>query len=47
MDGASKFKRDSLLAIKRRKQIAKWGMRIMIGLAIFMAIMVVLVYTVG
>ena len=47
MDGASHFKRQSLLAIERRKTLAKWGMRILCGIAIFMAILVFLVYTIG
>ena len=29
MDGASKFKRNSLLAIERRKKIAKYGLLVL------------------
>lgn len=47
MDSASKFKRDSLKAIERRKILAKWGKRILIGLTIFMGILCVLAYTIG
>jgi hypothetical protein len=47
MDGASKFKRDSLRAIERKKTIAKWGKRVLIGIAIIMAILVVAAYTIG
>lgn len=46
-DGASKFKRDSLLAIKRRKIIAKWLWRGMVLLAIIMGLAVVAAYTIG
>lgn len=46
-DDASKFKRKSLLAIERRKVIKTWGLRILYLLAIIMAILVVLVYTIG
>jgi hypothetical protein len=47
MDSASKFKRDSLRAIERRKIFAKWGKIILIGLTIFMGILCVLAYTIG
>lgn len=47
MDGASKFKRDSLRAIERKKTIAKWGKRVLIGIAIIMAILVAAAYTIG
>jgi len=47
MDSASKFKRDSLRAIALRKTMAKWGKRILVGIAIIMAILVLLAYTIG
>lgn len=47
MDGASKFKRKSLLAIERKKFIAKWLKRTVVALAIIMGILVVLAYTIG
>lgn len=47
MDGASKFKRDSLRAIERKKTIAKWSKRVLIGIAIIMAILVAAAYTIG
>jgi len=47
MDGASKFKRQSLLAIERQKKIAKYGIRIAYIVAILMAIAVLVVYTVN
>jgi hypothetical protein len=47
MDGASKFKRQSLLAIERRKKIEKYGIRIAYIVAILMAIAVLVVYTVN
>ena len=47
MDSASKFKRESLLAIERRKSLAKWGKRILVVIAIFMAILVAVAYTIG
>ncbi|MBR2234547.1 MAG: hypothetical protein IJ892_05785 [Prevotella sp.] len=46
MDGASKFKRKSLMAIQRRKKIEKWLFRALILVAILMAIAVVVVYTI-
>ena len=45
MDGASKFKRKSLMAIERRKKIEKWLFRGLVLVAILMAIAVVVVYT--
>ena len=45
MDGASKFKRKSLMAIERRKKIEKWLFRAVVLIAILMAIAVVVVYT--
>lgn len=47
MDGASKFKRESLRAIEMRKLYEKWGKRILIAIAIIMAILVVAAYTIG
>lgn len=47
MDSASKFKRDSLRAIALKKTMAKWGKRILAGIAIIMAILVLLAYTIG
>ncbi len=44
MDGASKFKRKSLLAIERRKKIAKWAMRILVVIAVVLAIYVAIIY---
>lgn len=46
MDGASRFKRESLLAIERRKKLAKWGYATLWVVAIIMAIAVVVVYTI-
>ena len=46
-DDASKFKRKSLLAIERRKAIAKWTFRGLCIVAVFMALLVVLAYTIG
>lgn len=47
MDGASKFKRKSLLAIERRKKIEKWSFYIFTGLAVLMVLLVVAAYTMG
>lgn len=47
MDGASKFKRKSLLAIERRKKIAKWAFRILVAIAIIMGIVTLAAYTIG
>lgn len=44
MDGASKFKRKSLLAIERRKKLSKWLFWALVVIAILMAIAVVYVY---
>ncbi|MBQ8096779.1 MAG: hypothetical protein IJ243_06810 [Prevotella sp.] len=46
MDGASKFKRKSLMALERRKKVAKWLWRILVALAIIMGIVVVIAYAV-
>lgn len=45
MDGASKFKRNSLLAIERRKKIAKYSLRAGYILAIIMVLAVIIAYT--
>jgi type IV secretory pathway component VirB8 len=45
MDGASKFKRNSLLAIERQKKIAKYGLRAGYILAIIMVLAVIIAYT--
>jgi hypothetical protein len=45
MDGASKFKRKSLLAIERNKKIAKYSLWAMYGLAILMGLAVIICYT--
>lgn len=47
MDSASKFKRDSLKSIERRKTIAKWLLRAMLALAIILGLAVVAAYTIG
>lgn len=44
MDGASKFKRKSLLAIERRKKIAKWAFRILLCVAVILVIYVAVIY---
>jgi ABC-type nickel/cobalt efflux system permease component RcnA len=46
-DDATRFKRKSLASIQRWKIIKKWGFRILCALAIIMAILVMLVYTIG
>lgn len=47
LDSASRFKRDSLRSIARKKQIAKWAKRILICIAILMGLAVVVAYTIG
>jgi len=47
MDGASKFKRKSLLAIERRKKIAKWTFRILVIIAVIMGLTCLAAYTIG
>ena len=47
MDSASKFKRESLRAIARKKLFAKWGLRVLVCIAIIMAIAVIAAYTIG
>lgn len=46
-DDATRFKRKSLASIKRMKVIKKWSFRVLCLLAVLMAILVVLVYTIG
>ena len=46
-DDATRFKRKSLLSIKRRKIIKKWAFRALCVVAVIMAVLVVLAYTVG
>lgn len=46
MDEASRFKRQSLLAIERRKKLAKWGYTALWVLAVIMAITVIVVYSI-
>ena len=46
-DDASRFKRNSLKSLKRRKLIKKWLFRILCVLAVIMAVLVALVYTIG
>lgn len=45
-DDASRFKRESLLWIKRRKVIKKWAFRVLCALAVIMAIAVAVVYNI-
>ena len=47
MDDASRFKRDSLNSIQRKKKLAKWGKRALIILAGIMALLVIIAYTIG
>ena len=47
MDDASKFKRDSLRAIERRRKLAKWGKIVLLCIAILMGIAVMASYTIG
>lgn len=46
-DDATRFKRESLKAIRRRKIIKKWAFRLLCLMAVVMAILVVLAYTIG
>ncbi len=46
-DDATRFKRKSLASIKRWKIIKKWAFRALCVVAVIMAILVVLVYTIG
>ncbi len=43
-DDASRFKRESLLSIKRKKTIKKWSFRVLCAIAAIMAILVVVLY---
>ena len=45
MDGASRFKYKSLRSIQRRKAIVKWLFRILIVIAVVLAVFVVYLYT--
>lgn len=46
-DDASRFKRKSLLSIERNKKIQKWTFRVLCVIAIVMALLVALAYTIG
>jgi len=46
-DDATRFKRQSLLSIERNKKIQKWTFRVLCSLAIVMALLVALAYTIG
>ncbi len=46
-DDATRFKRKSLMSIKRRKIIKKWAFRALCAVAVIMAILVFLAYTIG
>ena len=46
MDGASKFKRNSLLAIERRKKLAKYGLWAVYVIAALMVLAVIIAYTI-
>jgi hypothetical protein len=46
MDGATRFKRNSLRALKRRKIITRWAWYALVATAIIMAIAVVVVYNI-
>lgn len=43
-DDATRFKRENLLSIKRRKTIKKWAFRALCVIALIMAIIVVVLY---
>jgi len=45
MDSATRWKRKSLLNIERRKTMKKWLFRALVGVAVFMALAVVYVYS--
>ena len=45
MDGATKFKRNSLKALERNKKIAKYGLWAAYGLAGLMVLAVIIAYT--
>jgi len=44
MDSASRFKYESLRAIKRRKLLAKWGFRALFVVAVLSVIALIVVY---
>ena len=46
-DGASRFKRKSLAAMKRRKMLVRVFKRVMVALAVIMVLAVFLAYTIG
>ena len=46
MDSASRFKYESLRAIKRRKLLAKWGFRALVAIAILAVAALIAVYMV-
>lgn len=46
MDDASRFKRKSLMAIDRRKKLAKWGYVALWVVAVIMAVVVAVVYSI-
>ena len=47
MDAASQFKYDSFRSIARRKKLAKVAYKIVIGIAVFMAVLTLAAYTIG
>ena len=47
MDDASRFKRDSLNSIQRKKILAKWAKRALMVIAAIMALLVIIAYTIG
>ena len=44
MDDASRFKRKSLSALRRRKLLANWLFRILIAIAVVLAVYVAYIY---
>jgi len=46
-DDASRFKRLSLLSIERKKKIQRWTFKGLCALAVIMALLVALAYTIG
>ncbi len=46
MDGASRFKYESLKAIRRRKFFAKWGFRALFVLAVLSVAALIIVYVI-
>ncbi len=47
MDNASRFMYHNLRMIELRKMAAKIGLRLLLGIAIIMGILVILAYTIG